>query len=185
MALERRLTLVKTGMQRLASQPPVKVAFATGDMKRVNQHFGTAESFAIYDLSSGQARLAEVVQFGTPDQGEQIEGQGNSRAEAGNSASGSNTWGHSESKLATKIGALQDCIAIYCQAIGASAISQLHLNGIQAIKVVPGTEIRGLLKTLQEELAAGAVGWLAQALARHEPRSATRFDDMEQEGWIE
>lgn len=139
----------------------VMVAFATSDMMQVDQHFGAAQSFAVYALDPERARLVEAVQFG----------QG---AMDGN-----------EDKLAAKISALEDCIAVYCQAVGASAVNQLRAKGIQAVKVSSGSEIRELIEALQEELRAGPSAWLARAIELQQPRNSRRFEDMEQEGWVE
>lgn len=159
MALERRLRLVPA--EATVIETWLKVAFATSDMRHVDQHFGAAESFALFALSPRQASLSEVVQFGAP-------------------APDSN-----ESKLAAKIDALEECVAVYCQAVGASAIDRLRAKGVQAIRVSPGAEIAGLVDALQQELRQGPSPWLARALEQHKPRDSARFDDMEQEGWVE
>ena len=139
----------------------LKVAFATSDMKHVDQHFGAAESFAVYALNQEHAALAEAVQFG------RLAVDGN------------------EDKLAAKIDALEGCIAVYCQAVGASAIKQLQARGVQAVKVSAGAEISDLVGTLQDELRQGPDTWVARAIERQKPRDTGRFDDMEQEGWVE
>ena len=41
----------------------VKIAFATSDRRAVNQHFGAAESFAIYEVGESETRLIEVAEF--------------------------------------------------------------------------------------------------------------------------
>ncbi len=161
MALERRLKLVTTGTEAVQMETTIKVAFATSDMQHVDQHFGAAEAFALYALNPEQAGLTEAVQFG------QLAMDGN------------------EGKLAAKIDALAGCIAVYCQAVGASAVNQLRSRGIQAIKVSPGCEIRLLVEALQYDLCHGPSAWLARAIAQQKPRNAGRFDDMEQEGWVE
>ena len=160
MTIERRLRLV-TGREEDEMDGAVKVAFATSDMKQVDQHFGAADAFAIYALDQAQSSLVEAVQFG-------------SLAMDGN-----------EDKLAAKIDALDGCIAVYCQAAGGSAINQLRAKGIQAVKVSPGSEIRSLVEALQAELRAGPSAWLARAIDSQRPRGAGRFDAMEQEGWSE
>jgi nitrogen fixation protein NifX len=161
MALERRLKLVTTGETAMDMETAVKVAFATGDMQHVDQHFGAAESFAVYALDLEQANFVEAVQFG------QLAMDGN------------------EDKLAAKIQALDGCIAVYCQAVGGSAINQLRTKSIQAVKVSAGAEIKELIESLQEELRLGPSAWLARAIERQRPRGMHRFDDMEQEGWLE
>ncbi len=161
MTLERRLRLMTGGTSVIPTDSALKVAFATSDMKHVDQHFGAAESFAVYGLNQKHAALAEAVQFGRP-------------AMDGN-----------EDKLAAKIEALEGCMAVYCQAVGAAAIDRLQARGVQAVKVSPGAEIADLVEALQNELRQGPGTWVARAIERQKPRDARRFDDMEQEGWLE
>ena len=161
MALERRLRLLTTGNEVIEMATAVKVAFATADMQHVDQHFGAAESFAVYALDPERATLAEAVQFG------RLAMDGN------------------EDKLAAKIETLDGCIAVYCQAVGGSAINQLRAKGIQAVKVSPGSGIKDLIESLQEELRQGPSAWLARAIDQQKPHRTRWFDDMEQEGWVE
>jgi nitrogen fixation protein NifX len=149
------------GEEAIDMETAVKVAFATGDMKHVDQHFGAAESFAVYALDPERATLVEAVQFG------QLAMDGN------------------EDKLPAKIEALDGCIAVYCQAVGGSAINQLRAKGIQAVKVSPGSAIKDLIESLQDELRQGPSAWLARAIEQQKPRGTARFDEMEQEGWLE
>jgi nitrogen fixation protein NifX len=139
----------------------LKVAFATSDMKHVDQHFGAAQSFAIYALDQEKSCLVEAVEFG------KLEMDGN------------------EDKLVVKIDALQGCIAVYSQAVGASAINQLKAKGIQPVKISPGAPISGLLATLRDELRQGPGSWLARAIQNAMPADPSRFDEMEADGWEE
>ena len=41
----------------------LKIAFATSDRRTVNQHFGAAEAFAIYELSESDSRMIEIAEF--------------------------------------------------------------------------------------------------------------------------
>mgnify|MGYP001814734051 CR=1 FL=1 len=161
MPLERRLRLVTHGEHAMTLETAVKVAFATGDMTHVDQHFGAAESFAIYAVDLEQSTLVEAIQFG------QLAMDGN------------------EDKLVAKIDALEGTIAVYCQAAGTSAVNQLRAKGIQAVKVQPGTPISQLIADLRAELEAGPSAWLARAIEQHKPKDNRRFDDMEAEGWLE
>jgi nitrogen fixation protein NifX len=149
------------GEEAIDMETAAKVAFATGDMKHVDQHFGAAESFAVYALDPERATLVEAVQFG------QLAMDGN------------------EDKLPAKIEALDGCIAVYCQAVGGSAINQLRAKGIQAVKVSPGSAIKDLIESLQDELRQGPSAWLARAIEQQKPRGTARFDEMEREGWLE
>jgi nitrogen fixation protein NifX len=161
MTVERRLRILSVQSEAKQMSTAVKVAFATSDMKHVDQHFGAAEGFAIYSIDREAANLVEVVQFG------QLDMDGN------------------EDKLAAKIDALQGCIAIYCQAIGASAVNQLRPLGIQPVKVTPGTPLRMAICSLQTEMREGPSAWLARAIENQAPGRAGRFDAMEAEGWSE
>jgi nitrogen fixation protein NifX len=139
----------------------IKVAFATTDMVHVNQHFGSARSFAVYAVNPEQSELLEAAQFGE-------------LAQDGN-----------EDKLSVKIQLLNGCAAVYCQAIGASAIKQIVAQGIQPIKVHEGSAIKDLLIDLQNEMKSGPSSWLAKAINQHKGPDPGRFDAMEQEGWEE
>jgi nitrogen fixation protein NifX len=161
MTLQRRLQLVRCNTEDRWVTTALKVAFATTDMKHVDQHFGAAKSFAVYAVNADHASFVEVNEFGRFDM------DGN------------------EDKLVNKIQALDGCIAVYSQAVGASAIGQLKAKGIQPVKVDPGAEIADLIRSLQEELREGPSLWLARAIAGTRRPDASRFDAMEADGWEE
>lgn len=138
----------------------IRVAFCSTDMKHVNQHFGSASAFVIYGVTMDRYQLIEAIQFG------------DNLAQDGN-----------EDKLVAKVSALEGCIAVYLQAIGASAITKLTTIGVQPVKVTHGAPIEELLEALQSELREGPRSWLARAL-QHE-KDLSRFDEMEDEGWNE
>lgn len=139
----------------------IKVAFATSDMAHVNQHFGSARSFAVYAVDPEQANFLEAAQFG------ELEQDGN------------------ENKLAVKLQLLEGCAAVYCQAVGASAIKQILAAGIQPVKVHEDSSIKELIADLQNEMKLGPSSWLAKAIDLHKGTDPKRFDAMEDEGWDE
>lgn len=161
MALQRRLKVVRSHTEADWMNTAVKVAFASTDLKQVNQHFGAAEAFAIYTVDMERSELIEVVQFG------ELAMDGN------------------EDKLAAKIAALDGCIAVYAQAVGASAVAQLNAQGIQPVKVTPGASVPDLLESLRDQLREGPSAWLARALDARRPVNPARFREMEAEGWDE
>jgi len=138
----------------------VKIAFASSDRKQVDQHFGAAEAFVIYELGEDDARLIEAVEFHDSDTAMD---------------------GH-EGKLAAKIELLAGCAAVYCNAVGASAIKQLLAAGIQPMKVPEGMAVDELLCGLNQSLSDNPPVWLAKNM---KPRDESRFDAMEEEGWSE
>ena len=158
MALIRRMRIVE--QESIPMETALKIAFCTDDMKLVNQHFGSAKTFAIYAVDVERSELLEAAEFGKLDQ------DGN------------------EDKLATKIALLEGCAAVYCEAIGASAIRQLQAAGIQPVKVNRGSQITDLLEDFQAELRTGPSAWVAKALARQGVNS-DKFAQMEADGWDE
>ncbi len=139
----------------------VKIAFATSDRKQVDQHFGAAEAFAIFELSPDDARLVEVAEFSDDDTAMD---------------------GH-EGKLAGKIALLDGCAAVYCNAVGASAVKQLLAAGIQPMKVEEGEPIDALLCGLNQSLTGEPPAWMAKHLKRE--GGTDRFANMAEEGWSE
>ena len=171
MTLQRRLHLVGCNTEDSWLDSALKVAFASSDMTHVDQHFGAAHSFVIYAVDQERSCFLEAVEFGGqegPSEGPRMK-----------------ATGFNENKLADKITVLEGCIAVYSQAVGASAINQLKARGIQPIKVSSGTLISDLLGALQEELRQGPSSWLARAIESATPSDPSRFDRMEEEGWQE
>lgn len=150
----RHLRLVKFTE---AAEMKVKIAFATSDRKAVNQHFGAAEAFAIYELGEQGASLVEVAQFTETAMD-----------------------GH-EGKLAAKVLLLGDCAAVYCNAVGASAIQQLLAAGIQPMRVDEGAAIEELLCGLQKNLTHEPPLWLAKHLKKQSGGSHFAEDEEWQE----
>ncbi len=161
MSLTRRMHVVQSEQQQVAMNTSLKIAFASTDMAHVNQHFGSAKSFAIYALNPEQIEFLEAAQFG------QLEQDGN------------------EDKLAVKFELLKGCAAVYCQAVGASAVKQMVALGIQPVKVNEDTPIEKLLDDLQSELRSGPSSWLARAIKQQTGGDSSRFDQMADEDWQE
>ena len=157
MALQRQLRVLER-QRDSAAEAPLRVAFATSDLKHVDQHFGSAERFALYDVTPEQVTLIKVAEFGD-------------LAQDGN-----------ENKLLEKFGLLEGCAAVYSQAVGPSAVRQLLSLEVQPLKVGEGSAIAGLIEAMQREWRDGPGGWLSRALGRRE-RDPLRFDAMDAEGW--
>lgn len=138
--------------------PQLRVAFASAGRQDVDQHFGAAEGFVIYEVGTGRATLVGVGVFpGTAMDG-------------------------NESKLAAKIDFLEGCAAVFVLAIGTSAIQQLLAKGIQPIRVSTTACIEELLTEIGTAMHKGGVLWIDRALASQN-RDADRFAAMEKEGW--
>lgn len=157
MAMQRQLRVLALDRPK-ADSPVLKVAFATSDLKRVDQHFGSAERFAVYQVEPKHATLLSVTEFGSLNQ------DGN------------------EGKLLEKFVILDGCQAVYCLAVGPSAVRQLLALGVQPLKVPTGTTINHTLDDLQAQLRDGPTGWLARALQQKAKRP-DRFDSLAEGGW--
>jgi len=153
-----RLTVYDEGAGTGAG-PVLCVAFATSDVSVIDEHFGSATRFATFRVWADQDELKSVTPF------DQAEHDGN------------------EGKLPAKIAALEGCAAVFCRAVGGSAVRQLLAQGIQPIKVEAGTTIRQTLAFLRGELARPTAPWIVKALARSEQQDVSRFDTMASEGW--
>lgn len=150
----RRLQLVWSIKEEPAAV--LRVAFASTDRSRVNQHFGAAEGFAIYEVVPDKATLVGVADF--PEE-----------AMDGN-----------ENKLAAKVEFLAGCHAVYVMAIGASAIKQLMAKGIQPIRTDEVDAIPDLLAEISRAMKEGGVQWIDRAVAA-QTKSEDRFSAMEDE----
>ena len=137
----------------------LKVAFATSDRVMVNQHFGASVGFAIHAIDGERAKLVEVAEF--PEE-----------AMDGN-----------ENKLADTISALSGCAAVYCLAVGGSAVRQLLAGGIQPMRLDDETSIETLLADLRRSVREGGVAWIDRLVRRDTDKA--RFDRMAEEGWQE
>jgi nitrogen fixation protein NifX len=154
----RRLQLVWSIKQEPSAV--IKVAFASTDRSRVNQHFGAAEGFVIYEVTPEKATLVGVGEF--PEE-----------AMDGN-----------EDKLGAKIDFLDGCAAVYVMAIGASAIKKLMAKGVHPIRVDEVDAVDELLSEISRAMSEGGVAWVDRAIAAQtKAKAEDRFASMEAEGW--
>ncbi|MBS1160979.1 MAG: Dinitrogenase iron-molybdenum cofactor biosynthesis [Proteobacteria bacterium] len=137
----------------------IKVAFATTDRLRVNQHFGAAEGFAIYEVTPEKATLVGIGEFAE----ESMDGN--------------------EDKLIAKVDFLAGCAAVYVMAIGASAIKKLMAKGIQPIRTSEVDAVDELLAEISKAMTEGGVAWVDRAVAAQAKKTEDRFANMEEEGW--
>ena len=137
----------------------IKVAFATTDRTRVNQHFGAAEAFAIYEVMPDRATLVGIGEFAE----EAMDGN--------------------EDKLIAKVDFLEGCAAVYVMAVGASAIKKLMAKGIQPIRTAEVEAVDELLAEISRAMTEGGVAWVDRAMAAQAKKAEDRFANMEEEGW--
>lgn len=137
----------------------IRVAFASNDRLHVNQHFGAAEGFFVYDVETDRAQLVAVGEFPATSM------DGN------------------EDKLAAKIDFLAGCAAVFVLAVGASAIRQLIAAGVQPMRIGTTDRIGDLLADIQTAMREGGVPWIDKALA--DQKSPDRFAAMAEDAWTD
>ncbi len=119
----------------------MKVAFATKDGSHINDHFGWAKQFAIYNITTEGYKLLELVT--TPEDPED-----------------------EDDKIKMKIEALQGSSIMYCEAIGPTAAAKVVKARIHPIKVkepiLIETEVEALVKMLQ----GNPPPWIKRIIAR-------------------
>lgn len=106
-----------------------RLAFASSDGTRVDDHFGSARRFHVYALNANGAQRNAIIQCDTGE-------------------------GHDTSRLGRRIAALQGCCAVLCTEIGQGALRQLREAGINVVRVEEGATISDLLA----DWAAGRIG---------------------------
>lgn len=90
-----------------------KIAVASGDGKVINQHFGRATRFLIFEVTGGEYRLEKLLDT-------------KPFCESGE---------HDEGKLTSSAEALSGCRAVLVSQIGKGAEQMLNKNGIEAYAI--------------------------------------------------
>ncbi|MBF0559748.1 MAG: nitrogen fixation protein NifX [Nitrospirae bacterium] len=128
----------------------MKVAFATTDGINVDEHFGRAGKFAVYELTHKEYKFVEMRKFA---EGRDLEIE--------------NTKGQPQihdSKVENKVTKLADCKIIYLTEIGGPSAARLIKKGIMPIKVTETVSIKESLEKLLATAKASPPPWLKKAL---------------------
>jgi nitrogen fixation protein NifX len=128
----------------------MKVAFATTDGINVDEHFGRAGIFAVYELTQKEYRFVEMRKFaeGRDLEIENTKGKGHIH----------------DSKVESKVTKLADCKIIYLTEIGGPSAARLIKKGIMPIKVTETVSIKESLEKLLATAKASPPPWLKKAL---------------------
>lgn len=125
----------------------MKVAFASTDKIHVDEHFGRAESFFIWEVGIEEAAFSGLVQVKTEgaDEADRIE---------------------------ARCAGLADCALVYVAEIGGPAAARLVAKKIHPIKSKEREPITAVVEKLQEVLRNSPPPWLRKAMLKGE-RPAT------------
>lgn len=128
----------------------MKVGFATTDGIHVDEHFGRAGMFAVYELTPDSYSFAELRKFADGIDQAVVETRGMGHA-------------HDE-KVQDKVDRLADCKIVYLTEIGGPSAARLIKKGIMPIKVKDIVTIKESLDKLLETVKDAPPPWLRKAL---------------------
>jgi nitrogen fixation protein NifX len=130
----------------------MKVAFATTDGKQVDEHFGRAGMFAIYDIGETGHRFVEMRKFA----------EGRDMAVVDTKDMGS----LHDDAVQNKVDRLADCKLIYLTEIGGPSAARLVKKGIMPMKVKEPVPIESALDQLTATIRQSPPPWLRKAMQK-------------------
>ncbi len=130
----------------------MKAAFATTDGKQVDEHFGRAGMFAIYEITETDHRFVEMRKF--------AEGVDMSVVDT------KNTGALHEDAVQNKVDRLADCKLIYLTEIGGPSAARLVKKGIMPMKVKEIVSIENALLQLAATIRQSPPPWLRKAMQK-------------------
>lgn len=129
----------------------MRVAFATTRGTTVDEHFGRAAKFAVYDVTPAAAEFVELREVA---EGEfdlaVIETRGTGPAH--------------EEALERKLERLADCRIVYFTEIGGPSAAKLVQRGIMPLKATDGSTIATLVESLADRAKDNPPPWMRKAL---------------------
>ena len=121
----------------------MKVAFASNDKIHVNEHFGRAEQFYIWEVGPEEAGFSGMVQ---------VRSEGDDEAD----------------RIEARCSGLADCALVYVAEIGGPAAARLVAKKIHPIKSKEREPIAVVVEKLQEVLRGSPPPWLRKAMLKNE-----------------
>jgi nitrogen fixation protein NifX len=130
----------------------MKVAFASTRGTTVDEHFGRAGAFAIYDITPEGAEFLELRRVAEGDLDSDVvvtRGMGDIH----------------DAAIAAKIDKLADAKIIYFTEIGGPSAAKLVRRGVMPLKTDASTSIDSLATQLVETMRTNPAPWMRKALA--------------------
>jgi nitrogen fixation protein NifX len=128
----------------------MKIAFATTDGINVDEHFGRAGMFAVYELTPKKYSFVELRKFADGVDEAIVETRGLGEIH--------------DDRVQSKVDKLSDCKIIYLTEIGGPSAARLIKKGIMPVKVKETVSIEESMKRLLETIKASPPPWLKKAL---------------------
>jgi nitrogen fixation protein NifX len=130
----------------------MKVAFATIDGTNIDEHFGRAGMFAIYEMTEGGSKFVAMRNFA----------EGMDMAVVDTKDLGP----LHDSAVQNKVDKLADCKLIYVTEIGGPSAARLVKKGIMPMKVKGTLSIESALRQLEETIRKSPPPWMRKALSK-------------------
>jgi len=128
----------------------MKIAFATSDGKNIDEHFGRAGKFAVYEMNAGGFLYLETRTFA-----EGLDLAVTSTKDKGQAH---------EDAVQAKVEKLADCRLIYLTEIGGPSAARLVRKGIMPMKVRESGPIDKELDRLSTLIRTSPPPWLKKAI---------------------
>jgi nitrogen fixation protein NifX len=128
----------------------MKVAFATSNGQQVDEHFGRAGMFAIYEFTDREFHFVEMRQFAN--------GMGMAVVDT------KDMGALHDDAIQNKVDRLSDCKLIYLTEIGGPSAARLVKKGIMPMKVKEIVFIESALNQLMGTIKKSPPPWLRKAM---------------------
>jgi len=120
----------------------MKVAFASTDKIHIDQHFGRAEVFYVWDITADSAEFSGIIQ---------VKSEGNDEAD----------------RIESRCSGLEECALVYVAEIGGPAAARLVQKKIHPLKSKDQAPIQETVEKLQEVLRGTPPPWLRKAMTKN------------------
>ncbi|MBN8188949.1 MAG: nitrogen fixation protein NifX [Rhodobacteraceae bacterium] len=144
-------------------ETPLRIAIATNDMEYLGAHFGSARTFAVYDVWKTGHRFVEAHAF---DNVTKQKGKHDDQ----------------DDKITPKVEALAGCALLFALAIGGPSAAKIVKAGIHPIKRKDPEPIEAVLEQVQVMLNGTPPPFLRKILGTvQKPDFTEEYDDYEAE----
>jgi nitrogen fixation protein NifX len=127
---------------------PMRIAFATHDLRTMDAHFGGARNFAIYSVTTEEYRFLEAIRFDAPGKEDGIHADTD------------------EDRITPRVDALEGCALLFVLAIGGPAAAKVVNRRIHPVKLPHPEPIEQVLARVQKMLNTAPPPWLRKAMGR-------------------
>ena len=130
----------------------MKVAFATIDGKNVDEHFGRAGMFAIYEITDHACNFVEMRKFADGVDMTVVDTKDRGALH--------------DRAVESKVDRLADCKLVYVTEIGGPSAARLVKKGIMPMKMKDAVSIDSALRQLGEMIRKSPPPWIRKALGK-------------------